>query len=228
MTCEMLDYVAAYVLDALEPDESARLQRHLATCDVCRAELANVEWIPKLLPLVELDDLERLEDAAPEPEPAAPPPALLDRLIADATHEMRGPRGRRTAALVGAAALLLGAGGLAAVNDLQSTGAHHAKPPATAEATDPRTHVSAQVTLSGRSWGTQLGLTITGAYPGGTCSLVARSDDGRTDTAATWVASSAGTAHVPGATAIPAGHLRELDVVTLTGYQLVRIVLPHQ
>src|SRR5690349_2902901 len=150
MTCEMLDYVAAYVLDALEPDESARLQRHLATCDICRAELANVEWIPKLLPLVELDDLERLEDTAPEPEPAAPPPALLDRLIADATHEMRGPRGRRTAALVGAAALLLGAGGLAAVNDLPSTGAHHAKPAATAEATDPRTHVSAQVTLPGR------------------------------------------------------------------------------
>ena len=228
MTCEMRDYVAAYVLDALEPDESARLQRHLATCAICQAELANVEWIPKLLPLIELDDLERLESAAPEPEPAAPPPALLDRLIADAAHEMRGPRGRRTAALVGAAALLLGAGGLAAVSDLpSSSSAHRAPPGATAEATDPQTHVSARVTVSGRSWGTQLGLTIKGAYPGGTCSLLARSDDGRTDTAATWVAAADGTAHVPGATAIPAGHLTELDVVTVNGHQLVRIVLPH-
>ncbi|HEY7049986.1 MAG TPA: zf-HC2 domain-containing protein [Jatrophihabitantaceae bacterium] len=228
MTCEMRDYLAAYVLDALEPDESARLEHHLATCDVCQAELAKVDWIPRLLPLVDLDDLERLERAAPGAEPAAPPPALLDRLIADAAREMRGPRGRRTAALVGAAALLLGAGGLAAVSDLpSSTGADHAAPTATAEATDPLTRISAQVTLSERSWGTQLGLTITGAYPGGTCQLVAHSDNGRIDTAATWVASSAGTAHVPGATAIPADHLTELDVVTVNGHQLVRIVLPH-
>jgi putative zinc finger protein len=228
MTCEMCDYVAAYVLNALEPDESAQVQRHLATCEICQAELANVEWIPKLLPLVDPDDIEQLDDAAPEPEPAAPPPALLDRLIADASHEMRSPRGRRVAALVGAAALLVAAGGLAAVSDLpSSTSAQRPEPTATVDGMNPQTHVSATVTVSDRSWGTQLGLTINGAYPGGTCQLLAFSDDGRKETAATWVASSAGTAWVPGATAIKAAHLTEVDVVTTNGHQLVRIQIPH-
>jgi hypothetical protein len=57
--------------------------------------------------------------------------------------------------------------------------------------------------------------------------LVAHADDGRSDTAATWVASPQGTASVPGATAIPADDLTELDVVTPNGHQLVRIVMPH-
>jgi len=36
VTCELRDYVAAYVLAALEPDESAMLQTHLPTCEGCQ------------------------------------------------------------------------------------------------------------------------------------------------------------------------------------------------
>jgi Putative zinc-finger len=216
MTCDFREYVAAYVLDALEPDESARLQEHLATCAACQEELAAVAWIPPLLPLVDAAEVERLDGASEEP-----PPRLLERLIAEIAREARTPRGRRVTAMIGAAALLLGAGGLSTTARLSS--GHHQT--STIEAVDARTHVRAAVTVSGRSWGTQLGLTLTGAYPNGTCSLVARSDDGRSDTAATWVASAKGTANVPGATSIPAGHLTELDVVTTSGYRLVRIVI---
>lgn len=218
MSCHFREYVAAYVLDALEPDESALLQEHLADCTACQDELAAVAWIPPLLPLVDAAEVERLEGTS-----EAPPPRLLERLVADVAREARTPRGRRVTAMVGAAAVLVGVGALSTASEL-SSGHQQAS---TVQAVDPRTHVHAAVTVSSRSWGSQLGLTLTGAYPNGTCSLVARSDDGRSDTAATWVASSQGTASVPGATSIPAGHLKELDVVTSTGYQLVRIVLHH-
>jgi len=218
MTCQFREYVAAYVLDALEPDESAQLQEHLIGCDACQDELAAVGWIPPLLPLVDAAEVERLDGAA-----EAPSPRLLERLIAEIAREARTPRGRRLTALAGAAALLLAVGGLSTAAGPASSHQQTSK----VNAVDPRTHVHAAVTVSGRSWGTELGLTLSGAYPNGTCSLIARSDDGRRDTAATWVASPQGTANVPGATSIPAGHLTELDVVTAKGYELVRIVLHH-
>jgi hypothetical protein len=221
MSCELREYVAAYVLDALEPDEATMLREHLTTCDVCQAELTTVAWIAPLLPLVEVEEVERLD----APPPAEPSPRLLEQLIADIGREAHTPRGRRAAATVGALALLAVAG---TVSTVVGGSGHSAGPrPSTVEAVDPSTHVQAAVTVSARNWGTEFGLTLSGAYPSGTCSLVVRSVDGRSETAATWVASPKGTANVPGATAIPASQLRELDVVTATGYQLVRIVLTH-
>jgi hypothetical protein len=218
VTCQFREYVAAYVLDALEPDESVQLQEHLAGCATCQGELAAVAWIPALLPLVDAAEVERLDGVSEDP-----PPRLLERLTAEIAREARTPRGRRVSTLIGAAALLLGVGGLSAAAGLSS--GHQQT--STVKAVDARTHVHAAVTMSGRSWGTQLALTLSGAYPNGTCSLIARSDDGRSDTAATWVASPQGTADVPGATSIPASHLAELDIVTTKGYQLMRIVLHH-
>ena len=61
--CQFREYVAAYVLDALEPDESVQLQEHLATCATCQDELAAVAWIPPLLPLVDAAEVERLDGA---------------------------------------------------------------------------------------------------------------------------------------------------------------------
>lgn len=217
----MHDYVAAYALDALEPDESARLGQHLDTCTMCQEELANLQWIAGLLPLVDAADVERLDEPQPQPQPQ-PGPArsrATDRLAA----EIGTSRGRRAAAVVGGAALLVAVGTLSTVASTTATARA-----TTVNAVDPWTHVHATVTVSGRSWGTEFGLTLSGVYPHGTCSLIARSDNGRTETAATWVASPQGSAAVPGATAIPAGHLTELDVVAASGYQLVRIVVPHK
>lgn len=222
MTCELRDYVAAYVLDALEPDESTMLQSHLPTCETCQRELTSLDWIPQLLPLVPMQQIERFDDP-PEAPPAAPPAALLQRLVSSTSREMGTPRGRRAAALVGAAALLAAVGTLSTVAHVPE----HGTRTSTVVAVDPRTHVSATVRLDRQDWGTQLSLNLKGAYPGGTCLLVAHADDGRSDTAATWVASPQGTASVPGATAIPADDITELDVVTPNGHQLVRIVMPH-
>ena len=61
------DELAAYLLGALEPGETAELERHLAGCEECRTEL---EW---LRPAVQLlpESVERVE----------PPPELRGRLM---------------------------------------------------------------------------------------------------------------------------------------------------
>ena len=43
--------VAAYVLGGLDPDEATALQEHLATCAVCRDELAALQGVADALPL---------------------------------------------------------------------------------------------------------------------------------------------------------------------------------
>jgi anti-sigma-K factor RskA len=79
------DELAAYLLGALEPGEAAELERHLAGCEECRAEL---EW---LRPAVQLlpESVERVE----------PPPQLRGRLMEQvrAEAETAAPprRGRR-------------------------------------------------------------------------------------------------------------------------------------
>jgi hypothetical protein len=215
--------LGAYVLHALEDDESETVRRHVHDCPLCQDEVGELSFTASLLSLLKPGDLERLETGEhedPHPEPT-------DRSTTASCAERDRRRPGRRAVLAGAVALLAAISlpvGRAALDD-------HAAPTAAAtvlRATDPATQVRAAVTLASQNDGTHLHLSLSGAYPRGWCSLVARSRDGRTDTAATWRADERGTADVAGTTAIPAGRLRELDVVTDTGRVLVRIPVPHQ
>jgi len=68
------DEIAAYLLGALEPEEAASLERHLATgCVDCRAELRWLEPAVQLLP----ESVERLQ----------PPRELRARILAEAQAE---------------------------------------------------------------------------------------------------------------------------------------------
>jgi anti-sigma-K factor RskA len=58
----------AYAVDALDPDEKARFEEHLAACATCRAEVASLQEATALLA---------------ETSEAAPPPALRDRVLAE-------------------------------------------------------------------------------------------------------------------------------------------------
>lgn len=58
----------AYAVDALDPEERARFEAHLAVCADCRAEVAGLQEAAALL-----GDLSA----------ATPPPALRDRVLAD-------------------------------------------------------------------------------------------------------------------------------------------------
>lgn len=205
MSCTMCTYLGAYVLDALEPDEAAAVDAHLRACAPCRDEVWSLAGTASHLAVLSLDDVTEMFDPD-EPEPVG---------------ERRGRAVRLTAgALVVAAAAV---GGLAMLAD----GPGSAGPPAIVRATDAATHVGASITLTAEDRGTRLHLSLRGAYPHGSCYLIAHARDGRTDTAASWVAGKWGAAEVSGRTSIPASQLSEFDVVTKTGRQLVRIAVPH-
>lgn len=91
MTCEEVRIsLGVYVLGALDAEEAAEVEAHLETCAECRAELAALSGLPPLLALVSAKDVERA---------AAPPRAVLDRLVAASAK-----RGRRSRVLLALAA----------------------------------------------------------------------------------------------------------------------------
>ncbi|HZU14380.1 MAG TPA: anti-sigma factor [Chloroflexota bacterium] len=65
------DLVAAYALDALSPEERAQFEQHLAACQSCPEELAQLREVVGILPLAV--------------DPIEPPAALKSRLIDDVT-----------------------------------------------------------------------------------------------------------------------------------------------
>jgi anti-sigma-K factor RskA len=67
MSCEHRDDAGAWVLGALPGDERERFAAHLAGCDVCRREVAELQMVADTLPL-----------AAPQ---VAPPPELKERIM---------------------------------------------------------------------------------------------------------------------------------------------------
>lgn len=215
MTCRMDDYLGAYVLAALEPDEDQAVHAHLTGCRACREEVSSLADTASLLALLTIQDIDEIYG----PEPVAADPASADPVSA-----RRRPRRRWAVLAVAAAVLIAGT----AVADVQVfSGGPVPSPPGVVQVVDPTTHVRAAVTMTGRIWGTQLHLALAGADPSGWCSLVAHSRNGQSETAATWVADRTGAASVDGATAIPVSQLTELDVLTASGALLARISVPH-
>jgi anti-sigma-K factor RskA len=70
------DDLAAYLLGALEPGEVAELDRHLAVCERCRAELRRLEPAARALP----EEVERIE----------PPAELRSRILGEVRADARG------------------------------------------------------------------------------------------------------------------------------------------
>lgn len=111
---ELHDLTPAYALDALDPAEARAYERHLATCERCRDELAKLQDAAGALALA--------TDAPP------PPPHLRERILEQARGErsnvvpLRRNRPFRVAASAAAvaatAAVAAGAWGVSAQRDL--------------------------------------------------------------------------------------------------------------
>jgi anti-sigma-K factor RskA len=89
------DLTAAYVLDALEPDEARAYEAHLARCERCREDLAGLSEAATALAYV--------------PEGPAPPPELRARILQEAARDRSNvvplrPRWFKAAAAVAAVA----------------------------------------------------------------------------------------------------------------------------
>lgn len=91
MTCEEVRLsLGAHALGALDPEEAMEIDVHLATCEVCGAELLDMEGVASFLGKVSERDVELV---------ASPPRQVLDRLL-----NARARRRRRGRALLAVAA----------------------------------------------------------------------------------------------------------------------------
>ncbi|WP_344215570.1 zf-HC2 domain-containing protein [Kribbella sancticallisti] len=207
-----------YVLGGLSPDEEAEVQRHLEDCVECRVALSEVAWIPSWLSKVPPEEVARLITEQPPVERG------LGTLATEGRVQKRRRNRLRAAAAVTATATVLAVGIMTDLSD--DPGAVTAG--STIQSIDQQTQVTATLSMTPQGAKTGLRLNLTGVAPGERCSLVARSQDGRTEVTATWVATYRGTADIPATTTIPADRLRGFDVVTADGRVLVRLAVPHR
>lgn len=217
MNCPHTMDLAAYLLDALEPPEADRTRAHLSECADCRVEYDELCGLPALLGRVTMADVEDIV------APAEPSQQLCEALLARAATRRRRTVHRLVGVWVAAVVLVAGVvvGGVVLTQRSPSVSAA-----TTVSATDPHTHVHASVTLTSRSWGTQIRLRLSGVAWAQHCMLMVTAADGRRDTAATWVANYQGAADIAGTTAIPAGQIRHLDIITTSGRRLVSLPPP--
>lgn len=204
MTCPVLPDVGAYVLGALDAEEGRRVERHLATCAACAAEVAELEGLPALL--------DRVPEADLRPVAATPSPDLFDR-VAAATR-----RPARTRWLLAAAAVLavLGLGaGLVVV----ATGGDDGAVTWTATAGP----VDVTLTASAEGEGTALDVTVDGMRPGETCRLVAVDEDGTRHPAGQWPTTADGGGRWVGWAPVPRPELEEVLVLGDGGRAVARL-----
>ncbi|SQD99963.1 MULTISPECIES: zf-HC2 domain-containing protein [unclassified Parafrankia] len=217
-TCSALRVtLGCYVLGALAPGERAAVETHLDGCPDCRAELTRLAGLPGLLSRLRLADVTDPPPAAAAGEPGE---RAVDRALAGLARSRRTARRRR--ALAAAALSAVVAGG-----SITGTVALTSSPDGPAgrlvSAADATTRVWAEVWVTDVPSGAGFTIRLWGVRPGTTCALVAVSEDGSSDTAATWTADYRGAVDVRGTSAIPAGRLVRVVVVSGTGEDLLTV-----
>jgi anti-sigma factor RsiW len=212
--------LGVYLLGAIEPAQRALVDRHLAACRSCRAELSGLAGLPSLLRRVPADVIRQLlADSTPQAMPGPPLNALLARATAI----------RRRRRLLAAAAAV--ATGIAAASAVQALHEVTARPPAavaparavTVQATNPVTGTWAAVRYTAQPWGTELDVSVTGVAPGTQCHVLVTGLRGQVISAGGWdYAASRPPAWYPSSVPIQAAGLRSF-AVTANGKTLVTI-----
>ncbi len=205
MTCPHPD-LGGYVLSALEPGESQRVEEHLRDCPVCAAELAELQALPALLGRVRLEDL--------APVVATPSPGLFDRLAA--AVEDRRPRRRLLLAAAAVLALLVGGAGVAswvAGDDGARTWSASAG------------SVHLRLTATEQADGTALDVSVGGLPDGERCTLLVVDRAGKRHHAGEWAATYGGDASFRGWTEVERSDLAGVVLLDRDGRQLVRLRL---
>jgi predicted anti-sigma-YlaC factor YlaD len=214
--------VAAYSFGLLEHQDRLEFEAHLAECESCTAELAELSAMSSLFAGV--------DPVEPENEPGVAQVEDLMRRRATARRRM----GRQRAFLAAAASLVLIGGGVAAgvaassqpgpAPVLAMQGEQHA-------AANSATGVRGRVGLVDFAWGTQVILNLAGVRGPLTCELVAVTRSGQRRVIAGWQVPPAGygvpghPAHLllAGGTSISRDDLVRVDVDVVGGRRLLSI-----
>lgn len=165
---EWRESLGAYALGQLDEAEGAGLRAHLEGCPKCRAELASLESVAKLLPLAEPEHL----GAVP-----TPPAGLGDRIAARIASEGRSERRRRRRrgfALGGAGAAV--AATLLAIFVLG--GGDGGPPERHVHFTSLPPKMKIGATLIPHAYGTEIHVYVKGVRSGALCRVFLRSPSG--------------------------------------------------
>jgi hypothetical protein len=208
--CDLNDSLGAYLIAALDDEETDAMRAHLVGCGFCTHEAEELAGTLTHLSRLTLADLEQAlgVDTAPARE-----------------TRPRERRVRTYAKTLTAAAVVAVA---VAVGTLAGHDSHGPAGAATLRASDTSTGAVATLRVVPAGTGSRLRLSLHGVHPRGTCYLVVHRRDGRTEVAATWHATHWGKADVHTTTSIPPSELADFDVVTASGRRLVQIPMLAQ
>jgi hypothetical protein len=215
MTChDTTMSLGVYLLGALEPTEQAAVEAHLAVCETCRAELAELAALPSMLEQISLDDI--------APEPLAPSEDLFERVAAQAraegTDELAARRRRRYRRLTAvAAAFVIVAGG--SIGSWAVFGDHSSNHAPTQSG--PGVHMT--VALASQVSGTGYTVEVYGLPIDEHCKLIAVSRSGVRDVAGRWDATYQGVATETGSTSIPRSELDRFVLFGTKGERLATV-----
>lgn len=202
--------IGAYLVGSLAPAERTAVERHLAGCADCRAELAALAPLPGLLGRISAEDA-RSRALTPDPQ-------LLLRTL-DAVrarqHAQQHRLERWRLAAVAAAVVAVAALALPPVLD--------AAPSAAPLATAAGVTAAGTGNLDARPWGTAVTLDLTGLPSAPGYVAYALAHDGRSEIAASWGATPDGHAAVTGATAIPRADLAAVQIRTTDNRSLLTL-----
>ena len=175
---EWRQLLGAFALGRLEGDERAGLEAHLEGCAECRAELAALQPVTRMLPYA---DPERFESAP------VPPAVLGQRIAATIEGEKERLRQRRQRRRFGGFALGGAAAALAAaVLLLFVFGGEEASPERHVEFGSLPDGVKIYATLEPHAYGTEIRMYVHGVESGTLCRVALRGPKGVTYPAGTF------------------------------------------
>jgi Putative zinc-finger len=226
---EIRHALGVYILGAISPADRSTVERHLARCADCRAELAGLAALPGRLGSVPAADMTKMaaDERAGAGRGEAPSDVLLQTMLDRAARIRRRRRWRRLA-VAAAAVLIVGGGAVAGSQVLYSpaTRPYASAVPWTATVTgsDPQTGMSATVKYLRRPWGLELKVQVSGISPGTRCQLQVVDASGQDVPAGGWmVAAGHALAWYPASSPLPAAEVRGFEITTMRGQDLVTL-----
>jgi hypothetical protein len=200
------EWDAAYVMGSLSPADRHAFEAHLAECDLCARNVADLAGLPGILSVVPADQAALLLHDQPELPPTEVPPATLLPGVFDLAEQRERKRRRRTIWLSAGAAVAAACIALAVTlvaTDTLSFGTSPHSERIAMEQTVP-SPITADAELVEQSWGTEIKLTCRYAMPTASptpgaptgpfeYSFYVTDTDGVTSQAGNWTASPGST-----------------------------------
>jgi hypothetical protein len=226
--------LGAYVLETLDPDERRDVDAHLAECEICRADVVELEAVKDVL-----------EDIPREALLHGPPDAdlVLQRTLRQVREEVSGATRRRWMPAVAAAAVLLAGalGGGVALGRGTAPEQVAQVPPAPAPTVSPlppktfvgtKVEASTGVTMTARvtpaaGW-VRLNATVDGIPAGEDCRLVVVGSGGEREIAGGWIVSPQGEqngTNLDGSAAVAIDDVVAVEVQNTAGKTFVTLPL---